>query len=1112
MEDMETAEPDSTTVNSKESSPAATKKKAESTTVSNTIEDSSTDTEVKAAKPAEDEEDGAEDGDEARSEATFSFKVENFSQIRDSALSPPCIIRNLPWKIMIMQRQTQNQERASKSLGYFLQCNGESESSAWSCQATAELRILNQRDGTVFKRNISHLFYSKENDWGFSHFMTWNEVLDPEKGFLKDDTVIFEVKVNADAPHGVSWDSKKHTGYVGLKNQGATCYMNSLLQVLYFTNLLRKAVYKMPTESDDSQKSVALALQRVFHELQFNDKPVGTKKLTKSFGWETLDSFMQHDVQEFLRVLLDKLEMKMKQTCVEGTIPKLFEGKMMSYIRCKNVDYKSTRSESFYDIQLNIKGKKSITESFQDYIQTETLDGDNKYDAGSYGLQDAEKGIIFEKFPPVLHLHLMRFQYDPVTDASVKFNDRCEFPELLDLSPFIQSKESGSPDDFQYLLHAVLVHSGDNHGGHYVVFINPAGDGKWCKFDDDVVSRCTKREAIQQNFGGDGEEVTAVRHCTNAYMLVYIQKSRLAEILAAVGQEDIPEAIADRLQEEKKLEAVRRKEKNEAHLYFTVRIILEDAFYGHQGHDLFDQEAASYVEFRVRKAATLREFLVGLSEDMHVPVERLRPWPLTYRTNQTMRPSLVELEDGERSMSEVSENSAAWQVLLEVLPPDIPTATLPPFDKDKDVMLFFKYYCPRTRKIHYVGHLYLAISTKLSSILPKLCEMASIPPPPISSLLLWEEIKPNMLEKIEDVQQPLEQVLEELMDGDIIVFQTEPPPDAEYELPTARDYYRELFYRVEVNFCDKNIPNDPGFTLELNQRMNYDQLASRVAEHLGTDPFLIQFFKSQSYREGPGHPLRCNFEGNLKDIIQYFRPKQVKRVYYQRLQIPINELENKKQFKCLWIAANLRDEKELVLYPNRNATVSDLLEEALASGQLDLEEGGTGKLRMVEIISNKILAICRPDASLDSILAAGVSNSKTFRLEEIPADELELGEGELLVPVAHFTKEVYTTFGSPFILRIKQGDTVGSVRSRLQDRLGLPDKEWDKYRIATVLQGKAHYVDDQEDKIINIKDFRGITMQGQPQSGRPWIGLEHTNKAIKKSRYSYMEKSIKIYN
>ena len=38
----------------------------------------------------------------------------------------------------------------------------------------------------------------------------------------------------------------------------------------------------------------------------------GTTELTKSFGWKSLDSFLQHDVQEFNRVLQDKLEMKMK--------------------------------------------------------------------------------------------------------------------------------------------------------------------------------------------------------------------------------------------------------------------------------------------------------------------------------------------------------------------------------------------------------------------------------------------------------------------------------------------------------------------------------------------------------------------------------------------------------------------------------------------------------------------------------------------------------------------------------------------------------------------------------------------------------------------------------
>jgi len=52
-------------------------------------------------------------------------------------------------------------------------------------------------------------------------------------------------------------------------------------------------------------------------------------------SWETLDSFMQHDVQELCRVLLDNMESKMKGTCVDGTIPKLFEGKMLvSSSRC----------------------------------------------------------------------------------------------------------------------------------------------------------------------------------------------------------------------------------------------------------------------------------------------------------------------------------------------------------------------------------------------------------------------------------------------------------------------------------------------------------------------------------------------------------------------------------------------------------------------------------------------------------------------------------------------------------------------------------------------------------------------------------------------------------
>lgn len=39
--------------------------------------------------------------------------------------------------------------------------------------------------------------------------------------------------------------------------------------------------------------SVPLALQRVFYRLQTSERSVGTKELTKSFGWDAYDSFTQ---------------------------------------------------------------------------------------------------------------------------------------------------------------------------------------------------------------------------------------------------------------------------------------------------------------------------------------------------------------------------------------------------------------------------------------------------------------------------------------------------------------------------------------------------------------------------------------------------------------------------------------------------------------------------------------------------------------------------------------------------------------------------------------------------------------------------------------------------
>jgi hypothetical protein len=250
--------------------------------------DNTTDQAVPASTGIEEEEED-DDEDRYKPEGSVSLDIDRFSDFarantvdNNQRLSAPVYIRGLPWKILAIPRDASRsplERRSGKALGFFLQCNGDCQDTSWSCPASAQLRIVSVKSDVQDNvRRISHTFYAKENDWGYSQFVNCETLLDPENGYIANDTVRLMVTVSADAPHGVQWDSKKHAGHIGLKNQGATCYMNSILQTLFFTNKLRKAVYQMPTEDDDPDSSVALAMQRVFFELQFSNQPVGTKK------------------------------------------------------------------------------------------------------------------------------------------------------------------------------------------------------------------------------------------------------------------------------------------------------------------------------------------------------------------------------------------------------------------------------------------------------------------------------------------------------------------------------------------------------------------------------------------------------------------------------------------------------------------------------------------------------------------------------------------------------------------------------------------------------------------------------------------------------------------
>jgi len=360
--------------------------------------------------------------------------------------------------------------------------------------------------------------------------------------------------------------------------------MNSLLQVLYHLRTFRRCVYRAacdksylmqepqsgttqspsitsntPLSNKREQKrsrDITRALAATFHQMQKSEDSTSTLTLTESFGWEGAEAYVQHDLHELARMLLDRVEGRISETPYEGILDRLLQGKQQTCVRCKNVDYTSSRTEPFSDIQLDVKDCDSIEDSFKKYIKAETLDGDNQYDTdeGGYGKQDAEKGIIFESLPPILSLHLKRFEFDLRSLERKKVNDRFEFPLELDVSGYMCNlTDSGAT----YHLHSIIVHEGGINVGHYYTYIRPKLSSyneedpekrEWFKFNDDIVSLVKSEEEMLESVYGPKSDSKSQRPPT-AYMLTYIRDGDLEEVLGDDPTEDHEQPAAPMVNE-----------------------------------------------------------------------------------------------------------------------------------------------------------------------------------------------------------------------------------------------------------------------------------------------------------------------------------------------------------------------------------------------------------------------------------------------------------------------------------------------------------------------------------------------------------------------------------
>lgn len=164
--------------------------------------------------------------------------------------------------------------------------------------------------------------------------------------------------------------------YCGIVNEGATCYINSLLQSLFFTNEFRAIIYNIPIDSEDINDSFVFWLKCIFYSLQSGRLArITTKKLIQTFDWDGMTSTDQQDIHEFLRLLINKLDEFLSGSRLQERLRDLFIGRLKTTIKCTNVNFSSSKSEIFWDIQLPIDEDSTIYSAFQTYLKSTDIAG-----------------------------------------------------------------------------------------------------------------------------------------------------------------------------------------------------------------------------------------------------------------------------------------------------------------------------------------------------------------------------------------------------------------------------------------------------------------------------------------------------------------------------------------------------------------------------------------------------------------------------------------------------------------------------------------------------------------------------------------------------------------
>ncbi|XP_030193423.1 ubiquitin carboxyl-terminal hydrolase 2-like isoform X2 [Gadus morhua] len=279
--------------------------------------------------------------------------------------------------------------------------------------------------------------------------------------------------------------------YKGLRNQGSTDYLNSVLQVLFMTKEFRDAVQREYCKNSHTNY-IDAQLKSLFSGLKTGSPT--TEDIIQRLGIENV--WKQQDAAEYFEKML---------SLASPEASKLFHGRLIHRTSC-SCGVSTDEHNSFWTLNLPINnthtGVYNVEDGLKRFFSQSKLTGDNQvYCDKCEAKADTTTECDVELYPKVLVLLLKRFEFSYYEMDYVK-ND-CPVDVPLDIE---------MPKGVSYELYATVDHVGDLRGGHYTATIQPPDDGGcWYDFND---SRVTPKN----NFNPERSQ--------SGYLLFYRKRER----------------------------------------------------------------------------------------------------------------------------------------------------------------------------------------------------------------------------------------------------------------------------------------------------------------------------------------------------------------------------------------------------------------------------------------------------------------------------------------------------------------------------------------------------------------------------------------------------------